>query len=64
MLLLFYWTQIKMPRLLNMSVGRAWKKANLILLHSHRLASSTELSITKILKNSRDEVKKTCELKD
>lgn len=40
------------------------KKANLKLLHGHRLASSPGLSITKILKNSRDEVKKTFELKD
>lgn len=40
------------------------KKANLKLLQGNRLASSIKLSITKILKNSRDEVKKTFELKD
>ena len=39
------------------------KKANLKLLHGHRLASSPGLSITKILKNSRDEVKKTSKLR-
>lgn len=55
--------RIKIPRFLTCIRNRGMKKANLGLLHGTRLASTNTLSITKILKNARVEVKKDLQAK-